>query len=51
MIFPVAKQLDSECEEKVQCSGLGPNVDCVENKCSSNGTVETAGESQVESSK
>jgi len=51
MIFPVAKELGSDCEEKVQCSGLGTSVDCVKNKCTSNSTVKKEGESQEASGK
>jgi hypothetical protein len=43
----VANELDSACEEKVQCSVFGVSFDCVEKKCI---RTEKQGESQVESS-
>jgi len=49
MCLPVAKELGSDCEEKVQCSTLDPLFDCVEKKCTSKETGKKEEDSQEES--
>jgi len=47
--LPVAKDVGSACEEKVQCSKLGTSFGCVDKKCISEENVTTEGDIQEES--
>lgn len=47
----MVKEKGSACQEKVQCSELGSSFDCVEDKCTSQKTMEKEGDIQEGSGK